>query len=582
MRLSHPLIRLAALLVLLPHLWAVEAAPAWQSWDDTVFTRAAQQKRLVLLDLGAVWCHWCHVMDETTYRDPTVLARLDQGYLAVQVDQDARPDLANRYEDYGWPATVIFDSSGRELARLRGYIPPERMAGLLQAFIADPTPGPSALNPAPVAAAAQLAGPSAAGAFAPELRATLEQGFRDGYDATLGGWGTTYKYLDADSLEYALLRAREGDTQAATMARTTLDAATALIDPVWGGCYQYSAGGVWSEPHFEKPMAIQAEALRAYALAWATWHRPADRAAAEAIVRYVRGFLTAADGGFYASQDADLHPGEHAAAFFALDDAARRAQGIPRIDRHRYARDNGLMAAALCGWFAASGDDGALALATAAVQWAVAQRALPAGGFRHDGADAAGPYLADTLAMGRACLALHGVTGDRQWLDRALSASRFIAAHFAAPGGAGFLTAATATGGLPSRPQRDENLALARFANLLGEVAADPGAKSQAHQALAWLAIPAVAARRPGAGLLVLDRELSGPPLHIQVLGGRDDPRAVALFRAGLAHPGAYRLVEWMPPAPGAAPFAVVCGAASCSPPQATVEALERYLARRP
>ena len=75
------------------------------------------------------------------HADPQVAALIRDKYIAVHVDQDARPDLANRYEDYGWPATIIFHMDGSELVKRRGYIPPKPMASLLQAVIDDPTPG---------------------------------------------------------------------------------------------------------------------------------------------------------------------------------------------------------------------------------------------------------------------------------------------------------------------------------------------------------------------------------------------------------------------------------------------------------
>src|ERR1700734_2429065 len=101
--------RLLALCALLSAAAAVRAdAIAWNGWSDEVFARARREHKFVLLDLEAVWCHWCHVMDATTYRDPRVITLLGSQYLAVRVDQDSRPDLANRYEDYGWPATVIY------------------------------------------------------------------------------------------------------------------------------------------------------------------------------------------------------------------------------------------------------------------------------------------------------------------------------------------------------------------------------------------------------------------------------------------------------------------------------------------
>ena len=120
---------LAGLLFFAPAARAGEnAGISWQPWSEDIFKRAAAERKLVLLDLGAVWCHWCHVMDEMTYTDPQVIALLREKYIAVRVDQDARPDLSNRYEDYGWPATIIFKWDGSELAKRRGYIPPKPMA----------------------------------------------------------------------------------------------------------------------------------------------------------------------------------------------------------------------------------------------------------------------------------------------------------------------------------------------------------------------------------------------------------------------------------------------------------------------
>src|SRR6476661_4591728 len=100
-------------------------APAieWREWSDDIFAQAKKQNRFVLLDLGAVWCHWCHVMEEITYRDPKVIALINSKYIPVRVDQDSRPDLSNRYEDYGWPRqsfstqTAAKSSSARATSR---------------------------------------------------------------------------------------------------------------------------------------------------------------------------------------------------------------------------------------------------------------------------------------------------------------------------------------------------------------------------------------------------------------------------------------------------------------------------------
>jgi len=72
---------------------------SWQGWSDNLFEQARRENKFVLLDLEAVWCHWCHVMAETTYKDPEVARLIGAKYIAVRVDQDSRPDLSNRYED---------------------------------------------------------------------------------------------------------------------------------------------------------------------------------------------------------------------------------------------------------------------------------------------------------------------------------------------------------------------------------------------------------------------------------------------------------------------------------------------------
>src|SRR5271163_1945138 len=143
-------IRKASILILLLTLsLGADTAPQrasaidWQPWSDSVFDQAKRENKFVLLDLEAVWCHWCHVMDETTYKSPEVIALLGTKYLPVRVDQDSRPDLSNRYEDYGWPATIVFGPAGGEIVKRQGYIEPRQMIAMLKAVIADPTPGPS-------------------------------------------------------------------------------------------------------------------------------------------------------------------------------------------------------------------------------------------------------------------------------------------------------------------------------------------------------------------------------------------------------------------------------------------------------
>jgi len=513
------------------------------------------------------------VMDETTYRTPEVIALLKSKYITVRVDQDARPDLSNRYEDYGWPATVVFGADRKEIVKRQGYIEPKQMVAMLKAIIADPSPGPSVRPETEIKFGDNPLLPN-------DLRAELERRYFGQYDSKHGSWGFDQKFLDWNSTEYAMSRARTGDMKSAQMARQTLNAQFKLIDPVWGGVYQYSVGGDWNEPHFEKIMSMQAGNLRIYSLAYEEWHDPAYLKAAQDVQRFLKTFLTSPDGAFYTSQDADLVDGKHSAAFFKLDDAARRKQGVPRIDKHVYSRENGWAIEAVARLYAATGDQQCLDEAVRAARWIEQNRSLGSGaGFRHDSQDVAGPYLADTLAMGRAFLALYEVTGDRRWLAQAEAAAKFIAATFAS-GPAGFITAKAPTDrAYAPRPERDENTLMARFANQLAHYTGNDAYRKMAERAMRYLVAPEIAKFMPTGGTLLANLEFSADPIHITVVGHKDDANAQALFHAGAAYPSGYLRVEWWDAREGRLPnpdvqypelksaAAFICTGNTCSSP---------------
>src|SRR3990172_4281958 len=98
----------------------------WRQWGDEAFAEAKAQDKPVLLALSAVWCHWCHVMDETSYSDPGVISYLNQHFVPVRVDNDQRPDINARYNLGGWPTTAFLTPDG-DLMTGGTYIPPEAM-----------------------------------------------------------------------------------------------------------------------------------------------------------------------------------------------------------------------------------------------------------------------------------------------------------------------------------------------------------------------------------------------------------------------------------------------------------------------
>jgi uncharacterized protein len=559
---------------------------AWQPWSDAAFATAAKEHKFVIMDLEAVWCHWCHVMDETTYKDPKVIALLGSRYVALKVDQDSRPDLSNRYEDYGWPATIVFAADGSEIVRRRGYLSPAQMASMLQAIIDDPSPGPSVTGSGrPVAAM------PTGDALATELRERLVSR----YDRVDGGWSDEHKFLDADNVEYCMRAAQKGDEEAALIARDMLRLQRQIFDPAWGGVYQYSAAGDWVNPHFEKIISIQADNLRIYSLAESQWPGWGYGAAAAGVNRYLHQFLLSPDGAFYTSQDADLVQGEHSADYFALDDKGRRSRGVPRVDMHVYSRENGWTITAECSYAAQAGDPAALAGAIRAADWIVAHRSIPGGGFRHDAVDRAGPFLGDTLSMGIAFLALHQATADDKWLNLAKDSADFIRAHFARGADPGYASSDTTTATFPKpEPEFDESVKLARFGSLLSRASGRAEDHAMAESALKWASMPDVVSHRgPYVGALLLAvEEVRNEPLHVTVVGGKDDPVAQAMFAAALRAPTAYKLVEWWdrregPPPRGESIFpnlpkasAYLCANGACSTPIPNAAALTKRLGK--
>jgi uncharacterized protein len=565
---------------------AADGAIHWEPWSDAVFARAQREHRFVLMDLEAVWCHWCHVMNNVTYGDPKVIELVRKHYIPVRVDQDSRPDISRRYENWGWPATVVFGPDGTEIVKRRGYIRPEIFISILEAIVEDPSPINYGDNE-PITQYAQSA------FLAAPVRAQLEKNYYDIHDPTLGGFKQPKKYMDWDSVEYALLQAKQGDAKSQRMARQTLDGALKLIDPVWGGVYQYSTHFDWDHPHYEKIMSFQSQYVRLYSLAYAQFGDPRYRRAADDIYRYVKAFLTSPEGAFYVSQDADLIKSEHSESYFKLSDRARRGLGLPAIDKHRYARENGWMIHALAIFYTVTGEQRYLDDAISAARWVIANRSIANGGFRHDEKDVAGPYLEDTLSMGRAFLGLYLATADREWLRRAADAADFIERNFRRTD-PGYLTSVDPKGSvLQPKVISDENIVLARFANLLYRYTGAERYREAAEHAMRYLATEKVALRfLTNPGILQAGFELANDPVHITVVGRKNDARAADLFAAALRYPSVYRRIEWWDRREGAMPnpdvqypelpraAAFVCTNGTCSLPLFNVDAVAREVDR--
>ena len=560
----------------------------WQNWDDDLFERARQQKRMIILDLEAVWCHWCHVMEAKTYSHKDVAELINKHFIPVRVDADANPVIAARYGRWGWPATIVFTAEGNEIVKRRGYIPTIGMLSMLEAIIADPSPGPSVFFE-PEAIATEAA------ALDAEYRRKLEDTFFDLYDGEFGGWGRIHKFVNSSATEYAFELGRIGRREHELMARLTLHQGLKLIDPEWGGVYQYSDQKDWLSPHFEKIMFYQAENLRLYSLAYARWENEAYLDAANSIIRYMDEFLLAPEQAYYTSQDADLNDEVDGHAFFPLNNVQRRALGMPRIDTNIYARENGWMIRALLAYYNATGDEAELRRAIAIADFIGRNRSIEDGGFSHGANDKHGPYLGDNLAMTQAFIALYQSTAERIWLDKASATLAFIQKHFEnVDGGYNSATAEPASRGVFSKPIRqiEENAGLARISNLLSHYSGDTRHREVAEHAMRYLAAPQLSEIfifQPD--ILLADYELGRDPVHVTVVGSKQDENAQKLFAAARNYAASYLRVDWWDAAEGALPndnivypeleraALFACSDSACSQPMYDGDALNEAIA---
>jgi uncharacterized protein YyaL (SSP411 family) len=516
-------------------------------------------------------------MEEKTYHDPKVIREIRDHYIAVKVDQDSRPDISGRFEDFGWPATILFDSKGKVLARRSGFIEPQETLGMLQAFVSDPTPGPSATDQTEIHFAPL-------GPLSKKQRAAYVHLQKESYDYKDAGWKVAHKFLDTNLAEYWLNGALNGDSKDFGNYKNALDKQLLLLDPAWGGFYQYSAEEDWKHPHFEKIMSIQAENLRAFSMALTVPKLDANRlkkyrSAADQTIQFVDNFLTSPEGAFYVSQDADVVQGEHAEAFFALSDQQRRKIGIPKVDKHIYARENGWMIGALLDNYAATGDLNSLKKAKRATKWILDHR-RSGHLFKHDEVDVAGPFLGDNVSMASAFLKLYLSTGDREWFKEANSLAKAIRDSFTRDSAHPGLSTTVITKKDDAKPLFDDNFKAARFFNALSYDNGNQQDKSAATAIFSYLAGSQFSdSIYASAAILILDNELANPPLHIVISGPKTDPVAAELFTTALAHPRIYKNLEWWDKAEGplpnpddsyptfAKPAAFVCADHRCSFP---------------
>jgi len=310
-----------------PYLRSAAHQPIdWHEWGDAAFVRAKSEDKPILLDIGAVWCHWCHVIDRESYENVEIAKIINDHFVPVKVDRDERPDVDSRYQSAissisgqgGWPLTGFLLPDGKPFFG-GTYFPPEDQMGrpgFRRVLLAVADSYRNRRDELARAANSLSEAVARAEAFT-GARAEFDLGVIDAqiqsitqlFDIKNGGFGRSPKFPHASAIDLLLERYQQTkEKHLLAMAETTLEkmARGGVYDQLAGGFHRYSVDERWLVPHFEKMSYDNSALLKNYLHASQISDNWRLRETAESIVAWVNDTLSdRPDGGFYASQDAD-------------------------------------------------------------------------------------------------------------------------------------------------------------------------------------------------------------------------------------------------------------------------------------
>jgi uncharacterized protein len=310
-----------------PYLRSAAHQPIdWHEWGPQAFARARAENKPILLDIGAVWCHWCHVIDRESYENPEIAGMINRFYVAVKVDRDERPDVDARYQSAisaisgqgGWPLTAFLTPEGKPFFG-GTYFPPEDamgrpgfkriLLGVAESFKTRRTEVDTSAQALEEAVAKAEAFRTARGEFDAGVVDAVIESALSMFDEKHGGFGQAPKFPHASATDLLLERYQSsGDRNTLQVAERTLTgmAQGGVYDQIGGGFHRYSVDERWCVPHFEKMTYDNSELLKNFLHGYQVTGNPLFRGTAEGIIAWVDEVLSNRErGGFYGSQDAD-------------------------------------------------------------------------------------------------------------------------------------------------------------------------------------------------------------------------------------------------------------------------------------
>ena len=310
-----------------PYLRSAAHQPIdWHEWGPEAFARAREENKPILLDIGAVWCHWCHVIDRESYENPEIAGMINKFYVAVKVDRDERPDVDARYQSAisaisgqgGWPLTAFLTPEGKPFFG-GTYFPPEDamgrpgfkriLLGVAESFQTRRKEVDTSAQALEEAVAKAEVFKTARGDFDAGMVDSVIESALSMFDAKHGGFGQAPKFPHASATDLLLERYQStGDKNLLQVAERTLTgmAQGGVYDQIAGGFHRYSVDERWCVPHFEKMTYDNSELLKNFLHGYQVTGNSLFRETVEGIIAWVDEVLSDRErGGFYGSQDAD-------------------------------------------------------------------------------------------------------------------------------------------------------------------------------------------------------------------------------------------------------------------------------------
>jgi uncharacterized protein YyaL (SSP411 family) len=395
---------------------------SWLPWTEESFRKAKELDRPILLDISAVWCHWCHIMDQTSYSDNEVTKLIEDSFVPIRVDRDQRPDIDKRYNMGGWPSTAFLTPNG-EILIGGTYIPLQQMATLLKSVSELYHKKKDIIK----SRIKELEKETQKSSIIYNLGSkdflsvidSLTLRITSQFDSVYGGFSYAPKFPHSEALRFSLLQYHlQGYNSALNIVEKTLAAMGdgGIYDKEEGGFFRYSTTRDWSIPHYEKMCEDNAKLLSNYLETYQVTGKKKFRDIAKGILAYINAKLSDHEnGGFYGSQDADD-------VYYKLSLSERQNRIPPTIDRTLFVNWNSMMVSS---YLLASivledknNEDFALQTIDLLLEAAFSSK----NGMSHyiiEGKSHLSGLLTDQVYMVKCLIDAYQVTSDRKYLDNA-------------------------------------------------------------------------------------------------------------------------------------------------------------------